>query len=145
MLPFWKTKPLDQLSREEWESLCDGCARCCLIKLQDEDTDEIFYTDVVCRYLDQAHCQCTVYENRTALVPTCLTLAPGMIENLHWAPSTCAYRLLAQGKDLPDWHPLVSGSRESVHRAGISVRRLAVSEDRVDPDDLIDHVVEWIE
>jgi uncharacterized cysteine cluster protein YcgN (CxxCxxCC family) len=139
---FWVTKPLNALSRAEWEALCDGCGKCCLHKLEDGDTGVLYYTDVVCRLLDRRHCRCTRYRERSDLVPDCLTLTPDNIMTLHWLPQTCAYRLLAQGRALPDWHPLVSGDPESVHRAGQSVRGKVVSEDAV--DDLEDHVVDWL-
>lgn len=140
--PFWKTKSLEEMTRAEWESLCDGCARCCLFKLEDEDTGEIYYTNVVCRLLDRHHCQCTRYTDRQTLVPTCLVLTPELVHSLKWMPSTCAYRKLAEGKDLEWWHPLVSGDPETVHRARISVRRKTVSEDEINPDDLEDHVTD---
>ena len=142
MLPFWKAKPLNELTPEEWESLCDGCARCCVIKFEDEDTGRIYHTNVVCELLDIYHCRCTQYTTRSILVPTCLTLTPDLVTELSWMPETCAYRLLAEGKDLPMWHPLVSGSPSSVHQAGISVRGKVVSGIDVDPDDLPDYVVD---
>lgn len=128
---FWEEKALAQMSREEWESLCDGCARCCLIKLEDEQTDELYYTGVVCRYLDRHSCRCTAYADRTTLVPDCLQVTPGNVASLYWMPRSCAYRLLAEGKSLPEWHPLVSGDPESVHEAGISVRGFAISEEEI--------------
>jgi uncharacterized cysteine cluster protein YcgN (CxxCxxCC family) len=109
MSEFWKEKPLEDLSVEEWESLCDGCAKCCLIKFEDEDTGRIYHTNVVCELLDIYHCRCTRYPERSVLVPTCLTLNPELIHELKWMPETCAYRLLAEGKDLTRWHPLLSG------------------------------------
>lgn len=126
--PFWITKSLDDMTRDEWESLCDGCARCCLHKLEDEDTGEIFYTDVACRLLDMENCSCTRYQERKRLVPDCVVMSPDSVRNLNWLPSTCAYRLIGEGKDLFWWHPLVSGNSGSVHDAGISVRSRAVSE-----------------
>jgi uncharacterized cysteine cluster protein YcgN (CxxCxxCC family) len=126
--PFWKTTPLEAMSAEQWESLCDGCGRCCLIKLEDEDTEEIVYTRLSCKLLDIGACRCRDYEHRAAQVPDCVSLTPETAATLPWLPSTCAYRLLAHGKDLAWWHPLVSGSAETVHEAGISVRALAVSE-----------------
>lgn len=141
-LPFWKTKALEEMTLVEWESLCDGCARCCLIKFQDEDSGEIFITRVVCRLLDLHRCRCTSYAQRTELVPTCLSLTPELVRRLEWMPETCAYRLLAEGKDLRPWHPLVSGDPESVHRARISVRHYAISEAQVDADQLEDYIVE---
>lgn len=120
------------MSREEWESLCDGCARCCLIKLEDEESEELYYTSVVCRYLDREQCRCTEYANRTTLVPDCLQVSIDNVDKLYWMPQSCAYRLLAEGKNLPEWHPLVSGNPDSVHEAGISVRGFAVSEDEIE-------------
>jgi len=134
--PFWKTTPLRDMTREQWESLCDGCARCCLLKLEDIDSGRLVQTSVVCRYLDADTCRCTCYADRSRRVPDCLTLDPERVETLDWLPATCAYRLLAEGRDLPEWHPLVSGDPASVHRAGISVREFAVSEEYVHPDDL---------
>ncbi len=141
-LPFWKKKPITELTKAEWESLCDGCARCCLIKFQDEEGGEVFHTRVVCRLLDLHRCTCTEYERRTELVPTCLVLSPALIKELKWIPKTCAYRLLAEGKELRSWHPLISGNRESVHRAKISVRHFAISETVVDADQLEDYIDE---
>lgn len=140
--PFWKRKSLEELSPDEWEALCDGCARCCIIKFEDEDTKEIFFTDVVCQYLDLDTCHCTRYDDRGWLVPTCLTLTPAMIRQLSWMPETCAYRLLAEGKSLPPWHPLVTGSRESVQQAGASVRGLVISEKDVPAAELEEHIIE---
>lgn len=141
-LPFWKTKALNEMTPAEWESLCDGCARCCLIKFQDEDTGHLYHTNVVCEYLEIFHCRCTRYAERSVLVPTCLTLTPPMIGLLSWMPNTCAYRLLAEGKDLPLWHHLVSGDNNAVHKAGISVRGKVVSGKDVDEDDLPNYVVD---
>lgn len=143
-LPFWKRKTLEEMTREEWESLCDGCARCCLYKLQDEDTDEVYYTNVVCPLLDTHRCRCTAYENRSKLMPTCLVLTPEMVHQLNWMPKTCAYRLIAEGKDLAWWHPLVSGDPNTVHQAGISVRYRTQAEKDVDMENLEDYVVDWL-
>ena len=129
------------MSRAEWESLCDGCAKCCLHKLEDEDTGEIVQTNVACRLLDMEECRCTKYTERRRLVPDCVVLNPSNVGNLSWMPQTCAYRLLAEGKDLFDWHPLVSKDPDSVHRAGISVRGRAVSER--DAGELTHHLVDW--
>jgi uncharacterized cysteine cluster protein YcgN (CxxCxxCC family) len=142
MSAFWKEKPLTALTQEEWESLCDGCAKCCIIKFEDEDTGRIYHTNVVCELLDIYHCKCTRYAERSVLVPTCLTLNPALIHELKWMPDTCAYRLLAEGKDLPDWHPLISGDPKTVHKAGISVRGKVVSAKDVEEDDLFDYVID---
>lgn len=134
--PFWKTLTLEQMNRQQWESLCDGCGRCCLQKFQDGKTGKVTYTWVACYLLDTQSCRCTDYDNRTVLVPECLVLTPEQIARLRWLPRTCAYRRLAERKDLKSWHPLVSGDPESVHRAGISVRDKAISEVNVHPDDI---------
>lgn len=139
--PFWRRKRLDRMTEAEWESLCDGCARCCLVKLEDAESGHIAYTDIACRLLDLGTCRCTDYANRTARVPDCVALDPRNIAALHWMPPTCAYRLVAEGRDLPWWHPLVSGEAETVHRAGISVRGRAVPESR--GDDPEDRIVSW--
>lgn len=142
MLPFWKNKSLEEMTPAEWESLCDGCAQCCIIKFEDEDTGQIYHTNVVCELLDIYHCTCSRYGERSELVPTCLTLTPNTVRKLSWMPETCAYRLLAEGKELPAWHPLVSGDPKSVHSAGISVRAKVVSARDIDEEDLPDYVVD---
>ncbi len=139
--PFWQTKTLAQMTHAEWESLCDGCGKCCLHKLQDEDTDEIVFTRVACRLLDRATARCGDYARRRIHVPDCVRLTAKSAATFGWLPRTCAYRLLAEGKPLPDWHHLVCGDPEAVHRAGISVRGRTVSEDEV--VDFEDHVVAW--
>lgn len=144
MKPFWIEKRLEELSPEEWEALCDGCGRCCLHKLQDDETDEVFYTQVACRLLDLTTCRCGRYEQRQALVPDCLVLAPDRLETLQWMPSNCAYRRLAEGKPLPPWHPLATGHADSTRMAGVSVSGFALSEDALsDPDDMQDFIIPW--
>ena len=140
-LPFWKRKSLTQMSKAEWESLCDGCAKCCLEKLEDSETGHIEYTDVACRLLDLDVCKCKHYATRKRIVPDCVVLTPDNVGALSWMPATCAYRLLSEGKDLPDWHPLITGDPDSVHRAGVSVRGRVVSEE--DAGDLEEHIVIW--
>lgn len=141
--PFWKSKSLGEMSREEWESLCDGCGRCCLNKLEDDETGEILWTNLACRLLDLGSCRCGDYENRFSRVPDCVGLTPERIGSLPWLPESCAYRLIAEGKDLFDWHPLVSGNPESVHEAGVSVRGKAIPEEGLTAEDYEDHLVEW--
>lgn len=138
---FWETKTLAEMTDPEWEALCDGCGKCCLYKLQDIDTDEIVFTNVACRLLDCGTCRCSDYANRFERVDDCIQLERAHIGDLAWLPSSCAYRLLDEGRDLPDWHPLVTGDPESVHRAGVSVRGRVVSEDEADPD-LENHALE---
>ncbi len=138
--PFWKSKQLAEMTQEEWESLCDGCANCCLHKLQDDDSGEVYYTNVACRLLNLKKCRCKAYDERLKLMPTCLKLTPEKVGSLPWLPQTCAYRLLSEGKDLPWWHPLVSGDPELVHRLGISIRGRAVSEKFMNMDNLEDYV-----
>lgn len=142
--PFWKAKKLEDLSHAEWESLCDGCARCCLVKLEDADTGEFHYTDVSCHLLEEGTCHCTDYDNRTVRVPTCVKVTPERLPKIaEWMPATCAYRLLWEGDDLRWWHPLVSGDHETVHLAGISVRGRIFSETEIPEEILEDHVVDW--
>jgi len=137
---FWETTPLDKMSRAEWESLCDGCGKCCLHKLEDEETGALMATNVACRLLDRRTGLCSDYRNRRAYVPECVRLTPRLVRTLDWLPSTCAYRLLDEGKSLPDWHPLITGDPESVRRAGQSVSGWTVSEDEV--GDLEHHLID---
>ncbi|MXU64237.1 YcgN family cysteine cluster protein [Oceanomicrobium pacificus] len=140
---FWSKYPLDELTPEEWEALCDGCGKCCLLKLEDADTGEVAYTNVGCRLLDPDTCRCGNYPLRKQLVRTCIQLTPDTLEgHLYWMPQTCAYRLRANGARLPDWHPLVSGSPDSVHESGMSMAGRIVPEYEVDEEDLEDYVIE---
>lgn len=140
--PFWRSKKLNELSEQEWESLCDGCGRCCLHKLEDEDTGEIAYTRVACRLLDLKTCRCSDYQHRTLHIPDCLDLRQNFPPP-HWLPATCAYRRLAQGDDLPSWHPLITGRRSSVTQAGIKVGAYALPEKRA--KDFEDYIIEWFD
>ncbi len=140
---FWRRYKLGELTPVEWEALCDGCAKCCLIKLEDEDTGALAYTSVACRLLDTGTCRCGNYPLRRQLVPACVVLTPKTLrEAMAWLPSTCAYRLVAEGRDLYRWHPLISGDPETVHSAGISRRGRMVPEYEVAEEDLEDHVIE---
>lgn len=139
---FWRDTSLAEMDQEEWEAVCDGCGRCCLHKLQDEDSGELFFTDVACHLLNLQSCQCKDYPRRRSEVPDCIQLTTKDIESFEWLPSTCGYRRLASGQDLPEWHHLVCGDHEAVHRAGVSVRGRCVSERYV--DDLEEHIVEWL-
>lgn len=141
--PFWKEKSLAQLTPQEWESLCDGCGKCCVLKLEDVDTSQIYYTDVACRMLDCTTGKCLDYKNRKQHVPDCILLTPETIEQLAWMPQTCAYRLVHEGKDLPLWHPLVSGKAETIHLAGMSVAGHVFPEDSVEEEDMADHIKDW--
>ncbi|MDP2621343.1 MAG: YcgN family cysteine cluster protein [Hyphomicrobiales bacterium] len=138
--PFWETKRLDELSAKEWEQLCDGCAQCCLVKLEDAESGDIAYTDVACALLDIGACRCRDYAHRSARVPGCLRLDPDQVRTLGWLPQSCAYRLVAEGRALYWWHPLVSGDPETVHQAGVSVRAFAVEEIAVRVRELEDRV-----
>lgn len=140
---FWETVPLRKMTPEEWEALCDGCGKCCLNKLEDEDTGEVHFTNIACRLLDGESCRCSSYETRKRHVPECVVLTSGGIGAIsYWLPSTCAYRLRAEGRPLYDWHPLISGDPESVHRAGQSVRGWTLSELTVAEEDWEDHIIE---
>ena len=140
-MSFWQEKSFSEMTRDEWESLCDGCARCCLVKLQ--DGGEVRYTSIVCKFLDQDNCRCSDYENRSSLVPTCVHLQSSSIPQ--WLPTSCAYRLIDEGKDLEWWHPLVSGSQDTVYEAGISVRGKVISEAHVHPEEIEEQTIKWIE
>ncbi len=142
-MSFWKIKKLAEMTDEEWESLCDKCGKCCLHKLEDEDTGEIAFTNVACKLINLKTCRCTRYSERTRLVADCLDLKHHSFTQFNWLPSTCAYRLLNDGKELPAWHPLVSGSAASVKRAGISISSYAIKES--DAANLEDHIIEWLD
>lgn len=143
--PFWETKSLEQLSEQEWESLCDGCARCCLLKLEDAETAELHFTNVSCQLLDTESCRCTDYTNRKQRVPECLQVRQMSRDEYRWLPQSCAYRRLAEGRSLADWHPLVSGNRQSVQQAGVAVGMFVVSERYIHPDQLEEHIIEFKE
>jgi uncharacterized protein len=141
---FWKTKTLEEMSNAEWESLCDGCARCCLEKLEDEDTGKIYFTHVSCKLLDAGLCACKDYANRSDKVPDCVRLTPENVRTLNWLPPSCGYKLVAEGRDLYWWHPLISGDPDTVHEAGVSVRGLVQgTEGEIADADLEDHIVQW--
>lgn len=137
---FWETVPLQRMNRSQWESLCDGCGKCCVHKLEDDETGQLFPTNVACRLLDPRTAQCKDYANRKRHVPECVRLTPAKLETIDWLPSSCAYLRIYNGEGLADWHPLISGDPASVHRAGISVRGKTVSED--DVGDLENHIIE---
>ncbi|RYH08098.1 YcgN family cysteine cluster protein [Tropicimonas sp. IMCC6043] len=140
---FWERVPLSQMTAEEWEALCDGCGKCCLNKLEDEETGQVEFTRIACRLLDDDTCRCTHYDIRHQFVPDCVTLRPETIaDNAYWMPRSCAYRRLAEGKPLPGWHYLLSGDPESVHDAGISVRGMTLSEFDIPEDEWEDHLIE---
>jgi uncharacterized cysteine cluster protein YcgN (CxxCxxCC family) len=142
-LPFWKNRPLESLSREQWDALCDGCAKCCLQKLEDEDTHQIFYTNIVCDLLDLKTCRCTRYRERSTLVPSCITLTPKDLIDPYWLPPSCAYRLLAEGKDLPGWHPLLcDGNRQKMALGGHTIKGKVVPEAQA--GDWEHHLIDWI-
>ncbi|MEW9837683.1 YcgN family cysteine cluster protein [Mesorhizobium marinum] len=142
--PFWKTKTLEEMDAAEWESLCDGCGKCCLSKLEDEDTGEIYFTSVGCRLFDAGTCRCGDYDNRLSIVADCVRLTPKNVRTIAWLPSSCAYRLVAEGRDLFSWHHLISGDRNTIHEAGMSVRgRVTASESEMDdPEDYFDHMLD---
>lgn len=142
---FWESIPLEKMSASQWESLCDGCAKCCLHKLEDEDTGEVFYTDVACELLDLSSCKCSSYSDRKLKVPDCVVLTPDDVSQFDWLPKTCAYRLISEGKPLLKWHPLVSGKASSCVKKGQSVSHFAVSETFLEQSDLQDRVIRWIE
>lgn len=155
--PFWQTKTLAQMNREEWESLCDGCAKCCLHKfIEDDDVDEqhatdhiadhehMHYSNIACRYLNAKTCSCSQYAKRTQLVPDCVTLTQDNLKDVFFMPPSCAYRLLQEGKDLPSWHPLRhNGKKSKMHQAGMSVRNKVICETQADVEHFEDYIVVW--
>jgi uncharacterized cysteine cluster protein YcgN (CxxCxxCC family) len=144
-VPFWRRKRLDQMTAEEWESLCDGCGLCCLLKLEDEDTGDVHLTRLACRLLDLGSCRCGDYANRFSRMPDCVDIDAETVGQLPWLPETCGYRLVAEGKDLYWWHPLVSGDPETVHQAGVSVRGWATCETRASPDTMERFIIGCLE
>ncbi|MEJ6404748.1 YcgN family cysteine cluster protein [Yoonia sp. 2307UL14-13] len=140
---YWETKRLDQMNQREWEALCDGCGKCCLNKLEDDDSGDVALTRVACRLLDDSTCLCSNYTMRHEFVSECIALTPKNLEkHMYWLPQTCGYRLIYEGRQLYDWHPLISGDPQSVHRAGVSIQNRTVSEIDIDEDDWDDYVIE---
>ena len=142
-IDFWKIKSLEQMTSAEWESICDGCAKCCIFKFEDDETERILQTDVVCKLLDLSSCSCTKYGKRNQLVPDCITITAENILQLKWMPSSCSYRLLAEGKDLPMWHPLITKDSKSTPLAGKTVQGNVVSESEV--DDIEERIIGWFD
>ncbi len=140
---FWITKELNEMSPQEWESLCDGCAKCCIFKFEEDETGHILQTDVVCKLLDLESCSCSKYEQRKVLVPDCITITPDNILGLKWMPASCSYRLLASGKELPSWHPLVTENCKSAQLSGKTVQGQVISES--DVDDIEDRIIGWFD
>ncbi len=143
-LPFWEEKSLDEMTPKEWESLCDGCGKCCLHKIDDENSGEILYTRVACQYLDIATCRCRNYDCRSDVVSDCVDLTPEMVRQINWLPESCAYRRLSEGQGLAGWHPLVSGSPDTVRLAGITICDWAVPEKWINLSELELYVIDWI-
>lgn len=141
---FWEAKKLQEMSTAEWESLCDGCGKCCLVKLEDEDTEEIYFTSVACNYIDLDTCRCTIYPERCTSVPECIDLKQHDFKEYNWLPATCAYRVLVDGGKLAWWHPLISGTPETVKDAGVSINSYAMKESEVGDDDLTEYTIEWL-
>lgn len=142
-MAFWEEKTLEEMTTEEWEALCDGCGRCCLMKLEDEDTGDIYVSDVHCKLLDGETCRCTDYPDRLRQVPDCIKLTPENVKTIAWIPSTCAYRRIHEGRGLAWWHPLVSGDPETVAAVGVSVRGRTFSELAIAPGAWEDHIADW--
>ena len=145
MAEFWQTKTLKQMTQQEWESLCDGCGKCCLVKLEDYDTAEIYHTNIACKLLDINSCRCSDYTGRQQLVDDCVRLDSQNIQSIQWLPDSCSYKLIDQGKPLPDWHHLLTGSRHTVHQVGASVKQFAVSELEVKQSDIEEHIIQWVD
>lgn len=141
---FWLTTPMEQMNRVQWESLCDGCAKCCRMQFIDKEEGLLMQTDVVCYLLDHDSLQCTDYSNRTHLVPSCMQITPDNIHDYYWLPDSCGYRRVAAGQDLPKWHPLITGSQEAMQRLGFSVKGLVVSEQDLLGEDIEQRIISWI-
>lgn len=141
--PFWKTKTLAEMTPAEWESLCDGCGKCCLVKLENEDTKELYFTSLSCKMLDAGTCQCSDYPNRKAKVPDCVQLTPEIVAEVDWLPASCAYLLVHQGRDLHDWHHLICGDRDEVHRRGYSAKNRVRSEEGIDDEEAMNYLIDW--
>lgn len=143
--PFWEYKTLDQMTREEWESLCDGCAKCCLHKIEDQDSRKVYFTNVACRLLDCLTCLCLDYDHRTKRIPDCVPLTPSLVQKLSWLPKSCAYRRLAEGKNLAWWHPLICGNQYAVHQSENSIFDKVIPESAMELSALEDYIVDWID
>lgn len=142
--PWWENKKLSEISRDEWESLCDHCGKCCLIKLEDEEDGQVYYTNVICDLFKNENCHCSDYWNREALVPTCIRLTQDNLEHINWMPPSCAYRRIQDEQGLPDWHHLVSGDKNTIHKVGKSVKNRTIFEKEIiNEQDYEEHVVEW--
>lgn len=141
---FWQQKSLHEMSQSEWESLCDGCAKCCLIKLQDEETNEVAYTNVTCQYMNFDDCSCTEYLRRNELVPHCVWLKPEMVDEFFWLPESCSYRLVAEGKDLPEWHHLLCKDKQRIHECGASVKNKVYSEAHIPEEEIEEYIIHWV-
>ena len=140
---FWETKNLIDMNENEWESLCDKCGKCCVIKLEDFDTQQVHYTNVSCKLLCEKSASCKDYENRKSIVPDCIILSPDNLKDLKWMPETCAYKLLNEGKNLPYWHPLLSGNDKDIVNSGNSVKNRVTNENKIKIKDLPDYIFNW--
>ncbi|GAA5013714.1 YcgN family cysteine cluster protein [Acinetobacter puyangensis] len=141
---FWQKFSIDELNHAEWEALCDGCGLCCLVKLEDAETEEVAYTKVACKLLDCQTAACSDYVHRKQHVPDCIQLTPALLKQIKWLPSTCAYRRVYEGKDLPRWHYLISGDQQSVIKAKKSAAKRCISETQIHEDDIEDYIVRWV-